>query len=98
MELIKFRFNLKLNFKAHKAECPSRGNFDRYMYSVSTSSGTGPAPPVHEQRPPPRSRHMAVQRNNGNNDNEEESWDHVSFTLFVQLSFNLIVLFLNFIF
>lgn len=32
-----FRF-YQWKFKAHKAECPSRGNFDRYMYSVSTNT------------------------------------------------------------
>lgn len=70
-----------IHFKTHKAECPSRANFDRFICSVS-SSGSGPAQPEkEEQRQPARPRQMMVQQNN---DDEEENWDHVRFTQFIR--------------
>lgn len=70
--------------KAHKAECPSRANFDRFICSVSSSGGSVPAQPVQEeQRQPVRPRQMMVQQNN---DDEEENWDHVRLRFVICLS------------
>lgn len=68
-------FHFESNFKVHKAECPSRANFDRYMFSVSNNTGSEPAPSVQESRSQPRPRRPIRQ----DDDDEEESWDHVSY-------------------
>lgn len=55
----------------HIEECPSRGNFDRYVYSVATTD----TPPARD--PPPRQTFKQ-------DDADEESWDHVNtFTLII---------------